>query len=78
MRLGIVLEHWRTIKRLSGPKAAEQIGISAAALAQLESGKDVTGKNLGAVLAWLVGEDDPAEQAAPQLSLAAPERAANG
>lgn len=73
MRLGEVLEHWRTIKRLSRPEAAEMIGITAAALAQLESGKDVQGRNLGITIAWLVGDEKPAEQAAPQLALAGPE-----
>jgi transcriptional regulator with XRE-family HTH domain len=73
MILGNVLYEWRYGKRISQARAADAIGITVGAYTQLEAGKDVTGKNLAIVMGWLLSE-----QAAPQLSLAAPERAANG
>ena len=57
MRLGEVIRKWRMMSELTIRDAAAMIGISATTLHRFESGDDVDGRALIAVLKWLVAHE---------------------
>ena len=78
MRLGVLLEDWRWMKKLSPTAAAEEIGVPVSAITQLEAGRDVQGRNLGIILTWLLSDATYAEIPPQQLALEPPQEAADG
>ena len=58
MRLGAVIHKWRVMSELSVRDAAGIIGISATTLHRFESGDDVDGRTLIAVLKWLMDTEE--------------------
>ena len=57
MRLGEVIRKWRMMSELSIRDAAAMIGIPATTMHRLESGDDVDGRTLIAVLTWLMAHE---------------------
>ncbi len=54
MILGSVLRSYRLHKELSLRKLGAEIGLSAATLHRLESGLEISAKNLSVILRWLL------------------------
>jgi transcriptional regulator with XRE-family HTH domain len=52
-----VIRKWRMMSELSIRDAAAMIGISATTMHRLESGDDVDGRTLIAVLTWLMAHE---------------------
>ena len=57
MRLGEVIRKWQITSELTIRDAAAMIGISATTLHRFESGDDVDGRTLIAVLKWLMANE---------------------
>jgi transcriptional regulator with XRE-family HTH domain len=56
MRLGEVIRKWRLMSELTIRDVAAMIGISATTMHRFESGDDVDGRTLIAVLKWLLAD----------------------
>ena len=65
MRLGEVIRKWRVMSELSIRDAATMIGISATTMHRFESGDDVDGRTLIAVLKWLMATDKESSTSEP-------------
>ena len=57
MKLGTVIRKYRVTSELTLRDVGKEIGIGPATLMRLEQGRDIDGKTLGKVLAWLFKVD---------------------
>lgn len=57
MRLGTVLRRYRISQECTVRTLAQEIGISAATLVRIESGRPVSGLTFSKLIAWLFAEE---------------------
>ncbi len=58
MRVGIIIQKWRTMKERGLRDVAAEIGVSASTLSRLENGKNIEGQALVKILNWLLSKEE--------------------